>query len=160
MTTARAAVAALMLTAATFAHGFSGVVTRVSDGDTVWVAPDDAQRKPVKLRLAGLDAPERCQPWGAEASDALASRVLHRRVEVSTRAQDVHGRAIGSLFLDGDDVGAWLVGQGHAWSQRWQRSPGPYAVQERSARSERRGLFADAAAITPREFRRSHGPCP
>jgi endonuclease YncB( thermonuclease family) len=160
MRAVRAAVALLLLSAAALAQAFAGVVTRVSDGDTVWVTPDDTRRKPVKLRLAGLDAPERCQPWGIEAGAALASRVLHRRVEVSTRAIDMHGRAIGSLFLDGDDIGAWLVEQGHAWSQRWQRNPGPYAVQERSARSERRGLFADASAITPREFRRSRGPCP
>ncbi|MBS0437681.1 MAG: thermonuclease family protein, partial [Proteobacteria bacterium] len=54
------------------AQALTGIVTHVSDGDTVWVKRDDApRRKPVKLRLAGIDAPERCQPWGAEASAAL-----------------------------------------------------------------------------------------
>ncbi len=141
------------------AHAFAGVVTRVSDGDTVWVAPEGPRRQPVKLRLAGLDAPERCQAWGAEAGAALRAKVLHRRVEVATRAMDAHGRAIGTLALDDEDVGAWLVGQGHAWSQRWQRRAGPYAQREQEARAAGRGLFADPAALPPREFRRRHGPC-
>ena len=62
------------------AQALSGVVTRVTDGDTVWVRPDEPKRKPVKLRLVGIDAPERCQAWGAQATAALAAQVLHRHV--------------------------------------------------------------------------------
>lgn len=160
MIAARCTAALALVAAVSLAQAFGGVVTRVSDGDTVWVAPDGGGRKPVKLRLAGVDAPERCQPWGREAGEALAQHVLRRRVEVTTRAHDQHGRLIGALHLDGADVGAWLVEHGHAWSPRYQRTPGPYAAHERAARAARRGLFADARAIAPREFRRNHGPCP
>lgn len=151
----------LPLLAALPAQALTGIVTHVSDGDTVWVRPDDApQRRPLKLRLVGIDAPERCQPWGAQATAALSARVLQRRVEVPTRGVDSHGRLLGGLFLaDGSDVAAWMVANGHAWSARWQRRPGPYAAQERQARERRAGLFADAAAIEPWVFRRSHGPC-
>jgi len=159
MTARHAAAGLLLALAAAQALAFGGVVTYVTDGDTVWIDPDDTQRGRIKLRLAGLDAPERCQAWGPEASSALRAKVLHRRVEVDTRAVDKHGRAIGTLRLAGEDVGAWLVGQGHAWSARWQRSPGPYADHERDARAARRGLFGDADALPPREFRRRHGPC-
>lgn len=142
------------------AEVFAGIVTRVSDGDTLWVRPDSAPaRRPVKVRLVGLDAPERCQLHGTEATEALARRVLHRRVEVRRRATDEHGRALGSLWLDGQDVGAQLVRDGHAWSARWRGDLGPYAVQEREARAARRGLFAYAAPQFPRDFRREHGPC-
>ena len=149
------------LTLALPAQALTGIVTHVSDGDTVWVRRDDApRRKPVKLRLAGIDAPERCQPWGAEASAALTQRVLHRHVEVPTRAVDNYGRLLGGLYLDdGGDVAAWMVANGHAWSARWHRRPGPYAVQEQAARSRRAGLFGDAAAIEPWVFRKAHGPC-
>jgi endonuclease YncB( thermonuclease family) len=158
--TARQLGAGLLLAlAAAQALGFGGVVTHVTDGDTVWIDPDDAQRGRLKLRLAGLDAPERCQAWGPEAGSALRAKVLNRRVEVETRAVDAHGRAIGTMSLEGEDVGAWLVVQGHAWSARWQRSRGPYADHERDARAARRGLFADAGAVSPREFRRRHGSC-
>ncbi len=142
---------------------FEGVVTRVSDGDTVWVRPEvdggQPRRKPVKVRLVGLDAPERCQAHGAEASAALSDRVLGRRVQVLRRATDTHGRALGTLWLGSQDVGAWLVREGHAWSARYRGDPGPYATEEQVARTARRGLFAAADAIEPRDFRRRHGPC-
>lgn len=139
----------------------TGVVTRVSDGDTVWVRPDDAtKRKPVKVRLVGIDAPERCQPWGAEATAALRERVLHQRVEVPTRGVDTHGRLLGGLRLaDGSDVAAWMVSQGHAWSSRYRRHPGPYAREQQEARQRGAGLFAQAGPMEPWVFRRIHGPC-
>lgn len=142
---------------------FDGVVTRVSDGDTVWVRADpaagSARRKPVKVRLVGLDAPERCQPHGAAAAEALSGRVLGRRVQVLRRATDMHGRALGTLWLGSQDVGAWLVREGHAWSARYRGDPGPYAAEEQAARAARRGLFVAADATRPRDFRRRHGPC-
>jgi micrococcal nuclease len=145
------------------AERFDGVVTRVSDGDTLWVRPDPspqrARPRPLKLRLVGLDAPERCQAHGAEAGAALSDRVLGRRVSVTRRATDTHGRALGSVSLDGDDIGRWLVSQGHAWSSGYRGDPGPYAGPERAARASRRGVFADPAPEPPRAFRRRHGPC-
>ena len=157
----RAALLFLGLACAGVAQAMSGVVIRVSDGDTVWVRPDDApRRKPVKVRLVGIDAPERCQPWGAQATAALSSQVLNRRVEVPTRGVDAHGRLLGGLLLpDGVDVSAWMVSQGHAWSSRFRRHPGPYAQQQRAAQARRAGLFADPEAVEPWVFRRTHGPC-
>ncbi|MGY4830139.1 thermonuclease family protein [Sphaerotilaceae bacterium SBD11-9] len=135
-----------------------GVVTRVTDGDTVWVQPDTGG-PPFKLRLQGIDAPERCQAWGPQAKAALASRVLKQPVQVRTRAYDDYQRAIGSLQLHGEDISAWMVREGHAWSYRYRRSLGPYAAEEQQARAAHRGLFAAPGAMEPREFRKSHGPC-
>ena len=164
-----ACVVALVLSSAvsSFAATFEATVSRVVDGDTVWVravadaVPDVAGRRPnpVKLRLQGIDAPERCQAWGAQATAALEAHVLHQRVLVQTRAKDDHQRALGNLLLNGEDVSAWMVTQGHAWSYRFRRSGGPYAEPEQQARAARRGLFADPAATEPRWFRRDHGPC-
>jgi len=164
---ASAALALLALAAGAPARAeetrFDGVVTRVSDGDTVWVRPDGVPGAPrrarVKVRLVGLDAPERCQSHGDAAQAALAARVLHRHVSVRRRATDVYGRALGTLWLDGADIGAALVAEGHAWSAAYHGDPGPYAQEERRARAAGRGLFAAAAPVTPREFRRLHGPC-
>lgn len=143
------------------AQALTGVVTHVSDGDTVWVKADDAaNRRPVKLRLVGIDAPERCQAWGAESTEALKAQVLHRRVEVPTRGVDAHGRLLGGLKLaDGRDVAAWMVEQGHAWSPRFKRHRAPYAQQQVEAQARRAGLFADPAAVEPWVFRKTHGPC-
>ncbi len=138
------------------AHALSGVVTRVADGDTLWVRP--ASGKPVKVRLQGIDAPEHCQAWGEQARAALAARVLHQQVQVRTRAYDDYQRAIAHVELHGEDVAAWMVREGHAWSYRYRRSPGPYAEQEQQARAARRGLFS-RPAVEPRVFRKTNGPC-
>jgi micrococcal nuclease len=144
---------------ATAAQVIEGVVVRVSDGDTLWVAPDGARRKPVKVRLAGIDAPERCQADGEEARSALAAHVLQRRVVVQVRASDEFGRLVARVLADGEDVNAWIVARGHAWSPGWKHRPGPYVREEREARAARRGLFAQAAPVEPWRFRRIHGAC-
>ncbi len=150
-----------------FGHGraesrpvaIEGTVVHVTDGDTLWLRPDAAGAKPRKLRLAGIDAPERCQPGGVESRAALAARVLHRRVQALPRAIDDYRRTVATLHLDGEDIGAWMVLQGHAWSHGYRHAPAPYARQEIDARTARRGVFADPQAQEPRQFRKQQGPC-
>ncbi|MDD3936330.1 thermonuclease family protein [Rhodoferax sp.] len=135
-----------------------GEVTHVSDGDTLWIKPGPGVA-PRKVRLLGLDAPELCQAGGMAARAALQALVAKQPVQVSVDFQDSYGRDLARLQVDGRDVGATLVGAGHAWSSRWRGSVGPYAVQEASAKAAGLGLFADPAAELPRDFRKRHGPC-
>ncbi|PPE71393.1 thermonuclease family protein [Caldimonas thermodepolymerans] len=137
-----------------------GRVTRVTDGDTLWLRVEGENRKPLKIRIEGIDAPEACQPWGREATEALKARVLGRRLEAVLRARDSYQRWLGTLWLDGEDVAAWMVREGHAWSYRFRRDDGPYAALEREARQARRGLFSQPDPMLPQVFRRWHGPCP
>lgn len=148
----------LLLPACVQARVWTGVVTHVSDGDTLWLKPVDGSA-PRKVRLLGLDAPELCQAGGAAARAALQGLVAGKPVQVKANFQDTYGRDLARLLVDDRDVGAALVSAGHAWSSRWQNSRGPYAAQEASARSARLGLFADPAAQLPRDFRKQHGPC-
>ena len=134
-------------------------VTRVFDGDTLWVQPLDGGRYR-KLRLDGLDAPEICQSGGEASRDALVARVLRQVVTVRERSRDDYGRALVRLQHEGDDVGAFMVLQGQAWSYRWRHSEGPFAQEERLARTQKKGVFAAPSPEPPRDFRRRHGPCP
>ncbi|KQP40039.1 hypothetical protein ASF44_09820 [Pseudorhodoferax sp. Leaf274] len=152
------AFACLACTAAPRPAGWSGTVSHVSDGDTLWVRPA-AGGAPRKIRLHGIDAPELCQAHGREARDALLLQVLHRPVLVEPLQRDDYDRLLARLFVGGQDLGGLLVREGHAWSYRYRRSPGPYAREERAARSARLGLFADSQALRPYAFRRQHGPC-
>lgn len=138
---------------------YSARVSRVFDGDTVWVKPL-AGGPYRKLRLDGIDAPEICQSGGEASREVLARRVLNQVVEVRVRAQDDYGRGVARLNHQGDDVAAWLVANGQAWSYRWRSSLGPFADEEALARKSKRGVFKDAAAELPRDFRKRHGPCP
>lgn len=147
----------LLAGAAATARPLVGVVSHVTDGDTLWVRPAGGIA-PVQVRIQGVDAPEICQAFGRQARDALAARVLYRPVRVATRARDRYQRSVGSVSLDGQDVGAWLVAAGFAWSARSRGRGGPYAQEEAQARQGRAGLWA-VGAIEPRVFRRRHGSC-
>lgn len=138
---------------------YEGRVSRVSDGDTLWVKPLAGGRYR-KLRLDGLDAPEICQPGGPAAREALVGQVLAQVVQVRVRAYDDYGRAVARVVLGGTDVGAELVREGHAWSSRWRGRVTAYGEEEALARAQRRGVFQMPEAEEPRAFRRRHGPCP
>lgn len=137
---------------------WTGTVTHVSDGDTLWVRPQRGGA-PRSVRLDGIDAPELCQAHGETARDALVGQVLGQMVQVRVRQHDDFGRALARVSLHKRDVGGWLVSQGHAWSHRYRGRPGLYAAQESQARAHRLGLFQQGRPELPRAFRRRHGPC-
>ena len=150
----------LLLACAFGAHAarFSGVVTNVVDGDTVWVRPDaGGPSRPV--RVEGIDAPEICQEYGARARDELASMVLRKRVVVNGETVDDNRRIVAGLRLGGQDVGEWMVVRGYAWSYRFRGNPGPYAKEEKRAQIARVGLWAQGDPLRPREFRVQNGSC-
>ncbi len=137
---------------------FAGKVSYVTDGDTLWVQPDKGGR-PRKLRIEGIDAPEICQTGGQASRTLLSQRVLRRHVAVLVRRHDTYGRGLAQIRLNGHDLGAQMVREGQAWSYRWHRNLGPYAVEEAVARQSHRGLFAAGEPELPRDFRKRHGPC-
>ena len=137
---------------------WTGVVTHVVDGDTVYVRPL-AGGVSRSLRLLGMDAPEICQEGGVAARDALNERVFQRQVQVQVQGTDDYGRDLVRLYLASEDVGQWMVQRGHAMSYRFRQDPGPYAESERRAQILRRGIFAGLPPENPRDFRRRHGPC-
>lgn len=137
----------------------AGVVRHVIDGDTLVLQPDPEAGEPIRLRLLGIDAPEICQSGGIEARDAMAQRVAGRSVQAIGRIEDDYHRRLVTITLDGEDIGAWMVRQGHAWNARYRGKPGPYAREEREARDARRGVFAAPDPLPPRHFRRIHGSC-
>lgn len=153
-----AAVADVAAAAATSAPLLEGRVSRVTDGDSLWLEPAPPLA-PVQLRLEGIDAPEICQAWGPEARAALSEWVLGRTVRVKTVGHDTHGRTLGTVYLDEHNINKRMVEEGHAWSSRFKYDRGPYVAAERMARALSRGLNRDGAAIMPREFRQQHGPC-
>jgi endonuclease YncB( thermonuclease family) len=141
---------------------WNGEVTHVTDGDTLWVRPAGGGDA-VKIRLDGIDAPEICQAYGTLSRAALANRVLHQTVRVQSRSRDKYGRVIARVSHgsggSGDDVGDFMVSQGHAWANHYKRYPSAYGAQEAQARAAKRGLFAEPGAKEPSVFRKAHGSC-
>ena len=149
---------ACALAASVQAATFRAVVNHVTDGDTIWVRPDGGAA-PIEIRLVGIDAPEGCQAFGPQARRALAARLLRQPVQVRTRGEDTYGRALAQVRHRGQDIGSWLVREGHAWSDGFGKRPGPYEREERAARLARRGLWVAPRPEQPRHFRRNHGRC-
>ena len=142
---------------ATEPRGVQGVISKVTDGDSLWLTP--AGKKPIEVRLRDIDAPESCQPWGAQARTALAELALNKVATLQISGRDSYGRTIGVLMIDDLNVGKHLVENGHAWSTRSRWDQGPLVKQEKMARALSRGLHRTPGAVQPVEFRRAHGRC-
>jgi micrococcal nuclease len=132
---------------------FDAVVKHVTDGDTIWVSTGGGQQA-IDVRIQGIDAPEICQDYGRVAASALLQHLQHKTVNVTGRARDKYGRMVAKVTLGGQDVGAWLVENGHAWSYHSTRSLGPYRLQETSARQAGRGLWGSGSPMEPKLFRK------
>ena len=137
---------------------WQGVVTHVSDGDTLWVQPL-SRHKVVKVRILGIDAPEICQLWGEQSLRALQSITMGRDVQVHGSHSDSYGRLLAHIFLQGHDVGAWMVLHGHAWSYAFKSHHRLYETEQMVAQSMRRGIFSNSSAVQPKIFRRHVGSC-
>jgi endonuclease YncB( thermonuclease family) len=135
-----------------------GRVVGVSDGDSVTVL--DAQKTQYKIRLAGIDAPERAQAYGQKAKESLSDLVYGKSVDVEWSKQDRYGRIVGIIMLAGVDINLEQIKRGMAWHYKhYQNEQSPedreaYAESESQARDKRMGLWRDPAPIEPSVFRR------
>lgn len=126
-------------------ESFRAPVLEVVDGDTVRVPG-------YTVRLYGVDAPEKDQPFGSQATGCLAALVWGRVVEVHPRDTDRYGRLVAVLVVDGQEVNAILVAQGCAWA--YPQTGQDYRDEELQARLQGRGLWALPHPIPPWEWRK------
>jgi endonuclease YncB( thermonuclease family) len=131
--------AAAALAAGSARADFTGRVVGVADGDTLTVLDGTRQ---VRVRLWGIDAPERGQPWSSRSRDALAARAMHRDALVATRGTDGYGRTLARVAVDGVDLGEAQVRDGMAWVYRRYTKDRPMIAIEDEARAARRGLWS------------------
>ena len=135
-----------------------GRVVGVTDGDTITVL--DAGKTQHVVRLGGIDAPERKQPFGSAAKEVLSSFVFDRRVEARCWKRDRYEREVCSVFVGTRDVGLAMIRDGYAWHYKaYEREQSAedraaYARTEADARSSRRGLWHDATPVPPWDWRK------
>lgn len=146
---------ALALSAHATAYELVGKVIHVTDGDTVTLL-DDA-REQYKIRLYGIDAPERKQPYGAKSTDLLAGMVKGKTIRAVCANADRYGRNVCTLYDGMTDVNAEMVRQGGAWVYRkYYGKTGAYYALEDEARKAGRGLWhtSEYQAVEPWEWRK------
>lgn len=150
---ARAVAAGLasgVLAAHAHAESFVGKVVAVHDGDTISVMRSGRAER---VRLDGVDSPERGQDYSKHARVFLADMVFGKVVSVEVRDTDRYGRTVGRVALDGRDAGLELVRAGLAWHVTRYSTDAALARAEREARTARRGLWALPKPVPPWEFR-------
>lgn len=148
-----------LLVGSTYADTLSGRIVGVSDGDTVTLL--DAAYRQHKIRLAGIDAPEKSQPFGQRSKEHLSNRVFGQQVTVEGSKTDRYGRLVGKVIVSGTDVNLMQLRIGMAWHYKaYEKEQTPadrhqYAETERAARHQRVGLWRDTNPHAPWDFR--HG---
>ncbi len=115
------------------ADSLTGKVVKITDGDTLYVL--DANYKEHKIRLAGIDAPERKQAYGLASGKHLASIVSGQQVTVEYQKRDRYGRIVGKVLLDWIDVCLEQVKAGFAWH---------YKKYQHEQSAEDRELYAES----------------
>ncbi len=135
------------------AADFSGKVIAVLDGDTLLVLRGG---NPVKVRLAEVDAPEKAQPYGTSAQKSLADMVMGKEIRVASRAVDDYGRLVATVHVGGLNVNHEQVRRGMAWEYSRFHSNRELMALQREAQQARRGLWAEAGAVEPSQWRKQH----
>jgi endonuclease YncB( thermonuclease family) len=130
-----------------------GKVVKIADSDTLTVL--DGSQVQHKIRLAGIDAPEKGQPFGTKARENLAAKVFGQVVHVEVIDVDRYHREVGRIYLGERFINAEMVRDGFAWRYPQYDKPGEFTAAEDDARKHRRGLWSDPHAEPPWEWRQA-----
>lgn len=137
----------IMLHVSLFA--FSAKVIKISDGDTITVLSGKEQ---TKVRLYGIDAPEKKQDYGQRSKQFLASLIAGQVIEVEPKGKDRYKRTLGIIHHKGQDINAQMVLNGYAWAYvKYSRI---YVDQEKLARENKRGLWQSSDPTPPWVWRK------
>jgi endonuclease YncB( thermonuclease family) len=134
-------------------YEITGEVVAIADGDTLTII--DESKTQHKIRLAGIDAPEKAQAFGTKARENLAAKVFRQTVRVEVIDVDRYHREVGRIFLGDRFVNMEMVRDGFAWRYVQYDKPGEFTAAEIDAREHRRGLWVDANPTPPWEWRKA-----
>jgi endonuclease YncB( thermonuclease family) len=152
-------IGALLVACLAHAEVLTGQVVGIADGDTITVL--DSGNRQHKIRLAGIDAPEKRQAFGERSRQNLAALVFNRTVTVEWDKLDRYGRTVGKIMVNGIDANQAQVSAGMAWwYEKYRAEQAPtdqraYAAAEQQARTHRIGLWRDAAPVAPWDWRKA-----
>ena len=136
------------------AWAWSGKVIGVADGDTITVLRD---KQPQKIRLYGIDCPEKRQPFGNRAKQFTSELVFVKVVEIEPVATDRYGRTVAFVRVENITVNEELIKEGLGWVyMRYCKLPlcAEWQGLQLAAQLEKRGLWGDSVHVPPWKFRR------
>jgi len=136
------------------AQRFSVRVVGISDGDTFTVINQDKLQ--LKIRVYGIDAPEKGQDFGNKAKQALSDLIMGKDIQIDVQSRDSWGRLISYVYTpDGRDVSLLMLQEGMAWHFVKYDGTEKYAQAEKKARAKKIGLWSQLNPTAPWDFRGS-----
>jgi endonuclease YncB( thermonuclease family) len=153
-----AALAFLLFTSAANAETITGRVIGVTDGDTVTVL--DGENQQHKIRLSGIDAPEKSQEFGNKSKQALSDCAYDQHVTVEYTKRDRYKRIVGKVVVSGRDCNLEQIRSGMAWhykkyaGEQSAADRQEYADSELVAKASKIGLWSDPNAMPPWDYRK------
>lgn len=149
--------AAFLLASHVYADTLTGRIVGIADGDTLTLL--DAANTQHKVRLAGIDSPEKGQPFGQVCKQSLADLAYDRTAQIEWNKLDRYGRVIGKVLVNERDVNLEQIHRGCAWHYKQYQNEQAledrlsYAKAEGKAKAEKVGLWGEAGTIAPWEWR-------
>ena len=135
------------------AQRFSVRVVSVSDGDTFTAINRDNLQ--LKIRVYGIDAPEKKQDFGQKSKQQLSDYIFGKDIYIDVQSQDSWGRFISYVYTpDGKDVSLLMLKEGMAWHFKKYDSSEKYLKAEETARFLKKGLWSQPAPTPPWDFRK------
>lgn len=126
-------------------------VISIADGDTMTLLVDS---KPLKIRLASIDAPELKQPFGQRSKQSLSNICWGKDANFEKQSVDRYGRTVAVVICDDLNANTSQVERGLAWVYiKYNKNPQLPAIQE-IAKEDRRGLWYELNPLPPWEFRK------
>jgi endonuclease YncB( thermonuclease family) len=153
------AIAFAVLTTTSSADTLIGRVVGIADGDTLTLL--DERNTQHKIRLSGIDSPEKGQPFGQVCKKSLSDLAYDRVVAVESSKLDRYGRAIGKVLVNGADANLEQVRRGCGWHyKKYQNEQSLddrliYSKAEDRARVSKVGLWADTEPVPPWNWRKA-----
>lgn len=140
----------------------TGKVFKVMDGDTIELLTKASKEenpyapvKRVKIRLFGIDAPEKKQEFGIQAKNYLSSLIFNEEVKVIVENKDKYGRLVGTIYFNNKDINKEMVKNGYAWA--YEEYSTKYLAHQADTQMFKLGLWKSGRAIKPSEFRSKNG---
>ena len=137
------------------AQALKGKAVSIADGDTFTLLVNDNEQ--VKIRIDGIDAPEKKQDFGNRAKQYLSDMIWCKELTVNVSKKDRYGRSIGKVSTpEIPDVGLEMIKAGLAWQYRDYNKDESYSKAERLARENKKGLWIYKNPVRPQDFRKDN----
>jgi endonuclease YncB( thermonuclease family) len=130
---------------------YIGKVVGISDGDTFTILVNDSS---IKVRLHGIDSPEKKQAFGNESKQVLSDLIFNKEVLIQSKGHDRYGRLIGIAFIDSICINEFMLRNGYAWHYLKYDSNPNWSKLESEAKNLKLGIWNDSLQVRPWDWRK------